>query len=57
MVMSDNEFKTKENQIETKDKIEPQHIYCSYFLSLWLRIERPSADFKVVRSARLNKTL
>ena len=26
-VMDDNEFKTKENKIQTKDKIEPQHIY------------------------------
>ena len=26
IVMYDNEFKTKENGIETKDKIEPQHI-------------------------------
>ena len=26
MVMYDNEFETKENKIETKDKIEPQHI-------------------------------
>ena len=25
MVMYDNEFKTKENIIWTKDKIEPQH--------------------------------
>ena len=24
--MYDNEFETKENKIETKDKIEPQHI-------------------------------
>ena len=27
MVMYDNEFKTKENKISTKDKIEPQHIF------------------------------
>ena len=27
MVMYDNEFKTKENKILTKDKIETQHIY------------------------------
>ena len=26
MLMYDNEFKTKENKIKTKDKIEPQHI-------------------------------
>ena len=26
MLMYDNEFKTKENKIWTKDKIEPQHI-------------------------------
>ena len=25
--MYDNEFETKENKIETKDKIEPQHMY------------------------------
>ena len=25
-VMYDNEFETKENKIQTKDKIEPQHI-------------------------------
>ena len=25
MVMYDNEFGTKENKIQTKDKIEPQH--------------------------------
>ena len=24
--MYDNEFETKENKIQTKDKIEPQHI-------------------------------
>ena len=29
MVMYDNEFETKENKIETKEKIEPQHIYCA----------------------------
>ena len=29
MVMYDNEFKTKENKIRTKDKIEPQHIHAS----------------------------
>ena len=27
MVMYDNEFETKEYKIQTKDKIEPQHIY------------------------------
>ena len=27
MVMYDNEFKTKENKISTKDEIELQHIY------------------------------
>ena len=27
MVMYDNEFKTGGNKIETKDEIEPQHIY------------------------------
>ena len=27
MVIYDNEFETKENKIQTKDKIEPQHIY------------------------------
>ena len=27
MVMYDNEFETKENKIQTKDKIEPQHQY------------------------------
>ena len=27
MVMYDNEFKTKENKIGTKGKIEPQHIF------------------------------
>ena len=26
-VMDNNEFKTKENKIQTKDKIEPQRIY------------------------------
>ena len=31
--MHDNEFKTKENKIQTKDKIEPQHIYM-HFLSM-----------------------
>ena len=25
-MMNDNEFETKENEIYTKDKIEPQHI-------------------------------
>ena len=32
MVMCDNEFETKENKIETKDKIESQHIQHSSFL-------------------------
>ena len=27
MVMYDNEFKLKENKIQTKEKIEPQQIY------------------------------
>ena len=27
MVMFDNEFETKENKIQTKDKIEPQRIH------------------------------
>ena len=27
MVMYDNEFKTKENKIWTKDEIEPQHTH------------------------------
>jgi len=27
MVMYDNELKSKENKIWTKDKIEPQHIH------------------------------
>jgi len=27
MVIYDNEFETKENKNETKDKIEPQHIF------------------------------
>ena len=26
MVMCDNEFETMENKIQTKDKIEPQHL-------------------------------
>ena len=31
--MHDNEFKTKENKIQTKDKIiEPQHIYMHFFI-------------------------
>jgi len=32
MVMYDNEFKTKEKKIYTKDKIEPQHICQFIFL-------------------------
>ena len=31
-VMHDNEFKTKENKIQTKDKIELQHIYMHFFI-------------------------
>ena len=31
-VMHDNEFKTKENKIQTKDKIEPQRIYMHFFI-------------------------
>ena len=27
VVIYDNEFETKEIEIQTKDKIEPQHIY------------------------------
>ena len=27
MVMHDNEFKTNENKIQTKEKIEPQHVF------------------------------
>ena len=30
MVLYDNDFETKENKIETKDKFEPQHIYRKY---------------------------
>ena len=33
MVMYD-EFKTKENKIWTKDKIEPQHIFTNYIIFL-----------------------
>ena len=29
MVMSDNEYKTKENKNWTKDKTEPQHVHVS----------------------------
>ena len=32
--MYDNEYKTKENKNRTKDKIELQHIYTSYFSCL-----------------------
>ena len=31
MVICDNEFETKENKIQTKDKIEPQHIHYEFF--------------------------
>ena len=27
LLMSDNEFETKENKIKTKDETEPQHLY------------------------------
>ena len=30
MVMYDNEFETKENKIQAKDKIEPQHIQITF---------------------------
>ena len=32
MVMYNNEFKTKENKIETNEKIEPQHIHVKRLL-------------------------
>ena len=39
MVMYDNEFQTKENKTLTKDKIDPQHTYCSKSrLSLIVRV-------------------
>ena len=31
MVMYDNEFETKEYKIQTKDKIEPQHMLSKRF--------------------------
>ena len=31
-VMDDDEFKTNENKIQTKDKIELQHIYMHFFI-------------------------
>ena len=34
MVMYDNEFKTKENKFQSKDKIELQHISISYVWKL-----------------------
>ena len=34
MVMYDNEFKTNENKIQTKEKIEPQHIFPLVMLKL-----------------------
>ena len=33
MVMYDNEFETKGNKIQTKDKIEPQHVQRDQFAS------------------------
>ena len=34
MVMFDNEFETKENEVLTKNKIEPQHIGVCYWSKL-----------------------
>ena len=34
--MYDNELKTKINKIETKDKIEPQHMYTLIFMIIML---------------------
>ena len=32
--MYDTEFETKGNKISTKDKIEPQHTYCTKFFEV-----------------------
>ena len=34
MVIYDNQFETNENKIQTKDKIEPQHIHTVTFIIL-----------------------
>ena len=39
MVMYDNEFKTKGNNILTKDKIEPQHIYIIYIILAFITVD------------------
>ena len=36
--MNDNEFETKENEICTKDKIEPQHIHISSELQIFQKL-------------------
>ena len=39
MVMYDNDFETKENKIQTNDKIEPQHIYkCKIYNKFTLQL-------------------
>ena len=38
MVMYGNEFETKENKIQTKDKIEPQHIHSFFPIRIYFII-------------------
>ena len=48
IVMYDNEFETKENNIWTKDKIEPQHVHDSLFFrhqNILLHVRRKDATF------------
>ena len=68
MVMYDKEFKTKENKIQTKEKIEPQHIHPRMwgegvtFRSListelfvyWLL--HPQCNFKVIELNSIDRT-
>ena len=46
--MYDNEFETKENNIWTKDKIEPQHVHDSLFFrhqNIPLHVRKEDATF------------
>ena len=46
MVMYDNEFKLKENKIQTKEKIEPQQIYKwgSHKQIIWFDIQAKTVN-------------
>ena len=46
MTMHDNEFETKKNKIQTKDKIEPQHIHNTTNSVIFLNTHKRLLAFK-----------